>query len=210
MMKSFDIAFGNIDPLEDDIEKPAALFFTVLADIYKIPKENLQKWTYYTLNLIIYKMKLAQLDTKISDNVAMIAFYESLHLAAISIGDGPMPIGHTHFIESLLEQGKTTFKKDANKKILKKVAYLIAGKYAKASDLVPDIVHELKATKTSFDALVYTRRKMQTVISDAKVKAIIKKAVKTSPTVIKARAQVVKESKKHGLYEHEAVQDYID
>lgn len=155
-------------------------------------------------------MKLAQLDTKISDLVALIAFYESLHLAHLSIGNGPMPMGHKHFIEGILEQGKTTFKKDANKAILKKVGYLVAGKIEKASDLSADLARELKETRRVFTDLVSTRQKMQAVISNEKVKAIIKKAVKSQPTVTKARAQVAKDSKKHGLFEHDMIVNYLD
>jgi hypothetical protein len=155
-------------------------------------------------------MKLAQLDAKIGDLVALIAFYESLHLAHMSIGNGPMPMGHKHFIESILEQGKTTFKKDANKAILKKVGYLVAGKIEKASELSAELARELMETRRVFNDLVSTRHKMQAVISNEKVKAIIKKAVKSQPTVAKARAQVAKDSKKHGLFEHDMITNYLD
>ena len=156
-------------------------------------------------------MKLVDLDRKIADRVALIAFYESLNYARVSLnGIGSAPLGHEHFIKSLLEQGKTTFKKEANKSILKKVGYVIAGKTDKAFDLAADLTQEIEQNKRAFFEMLVTRQKMITVINDAKVKAIIKKAVKSQPTVAKARSQVAKTSKKLGLQEHHAILNYLE
>ena len=168
------------------------------------------------------KATLLSTDSKIGDIVATIALYESLHLAVASLGDDSVPVGHSHFIEQLLSQAKTVFKKSANKTIIKDITTLIsqktgtnkASKASKASNasntsIKASIIAEIRKLKTEFDALVKTRTQMCKVVSANIVTEIIKKASK-QPTVAKARAHVKKEAKRLGLCESEEVRDYLD
>ena len=156
------------------------------------------------------KATLLSTDSKIGDIVATIALYESLHLAVASLGDDSAPVGHSHFIEQLLSQAKTVFKKSANKTIIKDITTLISQKTgASKANIKASIIAEIRKLKTEFDALVKTRSQMCKVVSANIVTEIIKKASK-QPTVAKARAHVKKEAKRLGLYESEDVQDYLD
>ncbi len=157
---------------------------------------------------------LVSVDSKIGDVVATIALYEALHLAIVSLGDGPMPVGHAHFIEQLLAQAKTAFKKSASKSIVKQISSLVAGKMPldgknNRSTIKTDIVDAIRKLKTEFDGLVKTRTQMQKVIGTNMVSAIITKAAK-QPTVAKARAHVKKEAKRLGLCDDVKVQDYLE
>ena len=156
------------------------------------------------------KHSLASIDKKIADLVALIAFYEALHLALISIGEGPVPTQHEHLIVCLRDQGKTTFAKDVSKSILKHVGSVIDAKAVpKRTDLRADIVHEIRQLKAKFDVLVATRQSMYTVVENAQVETIIKRAQK-EPTVAKARASVKKSAQKHGLMCNETIKEYLD
>ena len=162
------------------------------------------------------KATLLSTDSKIGDIVATIALYESLHLAVASLGDDSVPVGHSHFIEQLLSQAKTVFKKSANKTIIKDITTLISQKTgankasnASKANIKASIIAEIRKLKTEFDALVKTRTQMCKVVSANIVTEIIKKASK-QPTVAKARAHVKKEAKRLGLCESEEVRDYLD
>jgi hypothetical protein len=154
---------------------------------------------------------LLSVDCKIGDIVATIALYEALHLAVVSLGEGPMPVGHSHLVEALLAQAKTSFKKLANKTIVSQISALVTGKGSTPSraSIKSNIVAEIRKIKTDFDGLVKIRTQMQQVIGSNMVSAIIKKAAK-QPTVAKARAHVKKEAKRLGLCDDDTVQDYIE
>jgi len=155
---------------------------------------------------------LAQTDNQLGNLASVIAFYEALALALFALGDDPIPVGHSFFLASLTDQGKTTFKKDIDKKILKVVTTIVSGKKTKVverHDLKMSIHRELKLLRTSFEQLVAARHHMQIQISDKKVEAIIKGAA-VKKTVKGARAHVKKEAAKHGLGNHEGVLAYIE
>ena len=170
------------------------------------------------------KHTLASIDKHIADLIALIAFYETLHLALIALGDAPMPKGHAHLLEVLRAEGATTFKRDASKTIIKEVASIVDckkekgkvkgkendnGKGAARADLKAAILRELQNTKSAFDTAVAARHIMCKSVVDAQVKAIVKNAQK-QPTVAKARSTVRKVAASHGLLGEEQIQDYLD
>ena len=158
------------------------------------------------------KHTLESMDKKIADIIALIVFYESINLALIALHDAQVPQGHASLLSSLLTQGKTTFKKDANKSILKTIATLVNPKAKEAVDrkhFLSSVVQEIRTVKASFDEAVASRRAMEKVVTGAKVDAIIKSGAKKT-TVAKARAHVKKQAAKHGLLDNDEIQEYLD
>jgi hypothetical protein len=155
-------------------------------------------------------VKLEAVDSKISDAIALVVFYEALRLSVLSIGDGPLPTGHSHILASLLEQGKTTYDKSAKKTIIKSVSNIVAGKMNKEtnSELTKRILGETKTILESFNKLVQVRASMQKTITTAKVSAIIKNG-KKQPTKAKARSSVKKEAVKHGVACDSKIIDFL-
>ena len=156
-------------------------------------------------------VKLEAIDSKISDAIALVVFYEALRLSVQSIGDGPLPTGHSHILSTLLEQGKTTYDKSAKKSIIKSISNIVAGKLNKETnnELTKRILGETKSILESFNKLVAVRASMQKTITTAKVSAIIKNG-KKQPTKAKARSSVKKEAVKHGLTCDRAIIDFLE
>ena len=162
------------------------------------------------------KLNLESIDKKIGDLVALMAFYSSLNLALVALGDAAPPEGHDHFIVCLLAQGKTIFKKDANKAVVKMASRVLKpskGTKKEKQDLMHDlkwqINHESKKAHEKFVALVARRHAMAVIIDKVKARAIIKSAAK-KPTVAKARAHVKKEAKRHGVEKEQDIHDYLE
>ena len=152
---------------------------------------------------------LASVDTQLANYASVVAYYEALSLCLSALGEDPMPVGHSYFLVSLVEQGKTTFKKDIDKTIIKIITKIAAGKIVDRYTWKAIVNREVKEIRTKFEQLVNVRHTMQATISDKKVEAIIKGAT-TKPTVTKARAHVKKEATKHGLTTNKKVMSFLE